>query len=95
VPLSRPVKRNTAVFATVYGMWCLLWVVPAVLNIGEMRIGAHLVLAFTGMPLALSTLYMQNASVLAIITAAVLGLAQWSALVAWWSTDEPGARNDL
>jgi hypothetical protein len=92
VPLSRPVKRNTTVFAIVYGTWCLLWVVPAVLNSGELRIGAHLVLAITGMPLALSTLYMQNASVLAIITAAVLGLAQWSALVAWWSTDEPGAK---
>ena len=90
--LSHPVKRNTRIFAISYGIWCLVWVVPAVLNIGESRIGAHLVLAITGMPLALSTLYMQNASVLAIITAAVLGLAQWSALVAWWSSDEPGAR---
>ena len=87
--IQSPVARNTRAVAIVYGAWCLFWVVGALVNIGELRISAHLALAFTGMPLALASLYMPNASMGAIITAAVLGLAQWAALVAWWSTDEP------
>ena len=90
--LTHPVKRNTRAFAIGYGIWCLLWIVPAALNLPDSRIGAHLALGITGMPLSLSTFYMQHASLLAIVTAGLLGLAQWSALVAWWSTDEPGAK---
>ena len=80
------VKKNARTVAYVYGAWCLLNFVLAIFGMGE---DAHLALAFTGIPLALLSLYLPNASFLAIVVAAVLGFVQWTALVAWWSTDEP------
>jgi hypothetical protein len=61
----------------------------AELNIGDGGVGSHLALAFTGMPSSLLSLYLPNGSMVATITAAILGFVQWVAVVAWWSTDEP------
>jgi hypothetical protein len=82
------VRRNVRGVAIVYGVWCLFWIVPALFNIGESTITGHLALAITGMPLALASLYLPNGTVQGLLMAAVLGLGQWTALVAWWSTDE-------
>jgi hypothetical protein len=90
------VKRNARLVAYVYGTWCAVLIAVAVLNIGDGGVGSHLALAFTGMPASLLSLYLPNGSVLATIVAAVLGFAQWVAIVAWWSTDEPvNVKNDV
>ena len=83
------VKKNARTTAYGYGAWCVLWIMLAVFDVAEARISAHLVLAITGVPLSLISLYLPNASMQGIIAAALLGLVQWTALVAWWSTDYP------
>lgn len=65
-------------FAAIYGAWCLLWVVVAVVSPGEPSIAAHLSLAFTGMPLALFSLWLPHATPHAVFAAAVIGLVQWT-----------------
>jgi hypothetical protein len=92
--LAAVIKRSTRAVAYVYGGWCALWLIAAFLNVAEARIGAHLVLAATGMPSSLVSLYLPHASMQGIVAAAVLGLTQWVALVAWWSTDEPDVKRD-
>lgn len=83
------VRKNARATAYVYGAWCLLWLILAFIDVAESRISGHLVLAFTGMPLAAASLLLPSASLPAIVVAALLGLGQWVGLVAWWSTDYP------
>ena len=83
------VKKNARAVACVYGAWCLLWIILAMSNVADSRISGHLVLAITGMPLSLASLYLPNGSIHATVVAALLGLGQWVGLVAWWSTDYP------
>jgi hypothetical protein len=80
---------NAKAVAYIYGAWCLFCLAIAFLNIGDGAVGAHLGLAFTGMPLSLVSLYMPHATLPAVAVAAILGWIQWVALVAWWSTDDP------
>ena len=86
--------RNAKAVAYIYGAWCLFCLVIAILNIGDGAVGAHLALAFTGMPLSLVSLYLPNASLQAAVVAAILGWIQWVTLVAWWSADDPKASDD-
>jgi len=88
------VRRNARAVACVYGAWCLFWIVLTVFNVGDGGVAAHLALAFTGMPSSLLSLYLPNASLLAVVVAAALGTVQWVALVAWWSTNEPVRAKD-
>ena len=89
------VPRSARGVAYVYGAWCLLNIVIAAFNIGDGAVAAHLGLAFTGMPLSLASLYMPNATIPAVVVAAILGWIQWVSLVAWWSTSHPKGSNDL
>ena len=78
--------RSAALF---YGAWCIFWILAAAANVGETRIGAHLVLALTGVPSSLVSLYLPHASTLGIVVAAALGLAQWVMVAGWVSGDRP------
>jgi hypothetical protein len=72
-----------------YGAWCIFWTATALTNIGEAREGAHLVLALTGAPAALASLYLQHASMLGTIAAGLLGLVQWVLVTGWISGEPP------
>jgi len=69
--------------AKYYGSWVLLWFSTAFLGNtfaghGEYGITAHLVLSFTGLPLALLSWEIHpNGSVLGTFAAGAIGLVQW------------------
>ncbi len=68
-----------------YGGWSLLWLAIAVLGSafsghGEYGICAHLILAFTGLPLGLLSLHAPNGTALGVAVAGIIGTAQWCAL---------------
>jgi hypothetical protein len=64
-----------------YSCWVLLNVVVAAVGIGDGGVSSHLVLVFTGFPLALFSLAFEHASVLAVSVAGGLGLVQWVVVV--------------
>jgi hypothetical protein len=80
--MPRSAKIGIAIFAA----WALAWCIVGAVGSGEARIGAHLWLAFTGAPMALLSLHLPSASIIAIFFAAMLGTAQWAgvAVVSVW-----------
>ena len=79
--MFRPMKKVLAL----YGSWALLWLAIAVLGSafsghGEYGICAHLILAFTGLPLGLLSLHAPNGTALGVALAGVIGTAQWCAV---------------
>jgi len=87
--LIGPKKKNMRIAAYFFGAWCLFWILAATTNVGEAREGSHLVLALTGAPSALASLYLQHASMVGIVVAAALGLVQWVLVTGWISGDPP------
>ena len=87
--ISAPKRRSMRIAAFFYGAWCIVWLLAAVTNVGEARIGAHLVLSLTGLPSALASLYLPHASMLGTVVAAALGWAQWVIVAGWVSGDPP------
>jgi hypothetical protein len=79
----QPMTKKVAKY---YGGWVLLWVAIAFLGNtlaghGEYGISAHLVLSFTGIPLALlSWLLLPNGTPLGTLVAGIIGLLQWCAV---------------
>lgn len=68
-----------------YGAWALLLVVIAALGNsfsghGEYGVSTHLWLTITGLPLSLLSWYVQNGTVLGVLVAALIGIAQWTAV---------------
>lgn len=79
--MPRPVKNVLAL----YGGWSALWLVVAAFGNtfsghGEYGISAHLVLAFTGLPLGLLSLHAPNGTALGVAVAGVIGTVQWCAV---------------
>ncbi|RJX31954.1 MAG: hypothetical protein C4516_04715 [Oxalobacter sp.] len=61
-----------------YGVWIALSVLVTNLQTDNISIGAHLALMLTGFPAALLSLFCAlDGSVLAVILAGGMGLAQW------------------
>lgn len=90
VPRLSTVKmKSMRVTAYAYAAWCVFWLVAAAMAGGEIQKGAHPLLAMTGMPMALVSLYMQHGSLAASSVAAVLGLVQWVVVAAWIGGDPP------
>ena len=69
--------RNARLALIIYGSWCVLLLGVAVIGRGELALGAHFWLVFTGLPSALLSLHFQHGSILGVGIAALLGLAQW------------------
>ncbi len=74
--------RRIKVALAVYGIWVVGWLCAAGIFGSEFRIATHLLLALTGMPSSLLSLYLPHSSLLAIAVAGSLGLLQWVALAA-------------
>jgi hypothetical protein len=67
--------------ALVYGAWVLLCVFLSAIGFGDSKAG-HLLLAFSGLPLALLSLnVIPNGSVLATFVAGLIGWVQWCFVV--------------
>ena len=47
---------------------------------GEYGVSTHLWLTITGLPLSLLSWYVQNGTVLGVLVAALIGIAQWTAV---------------
>jgi hypothetical protein len=73
------IYRQTKIVFFVYGAWALLLFAISVFNPGEPRVSTHIFLLITGLPSALFTLSLQNASLHAIAIAGIAGTVQWSA----------------
>ena len=71
-------KRAAIMTAVVYGAWFAICIVITVLKIGDGGTGAHLALLFTGPPASLLSLWLPHGSLLGVLVAGVLGLAQWT-----------------
>lgn len=76
--MPRTAKIGIAIFA----IWAISWCLVGAVGSGEARIGAHLWLALTGAPLALLSFHLPSASLIAVVSAAVLGTTQWAAVAA-------------
>jgi len=80
--MPEPIKKVLAL----YGCWSLLWVAVAAYGYlftshGEFGISAHLILAFTGLPLALLSFHIvPNGTVLCVAIAGLIGTLQWVAV---------------
>lgn len=72
--------RSARITGIVYAFWCLAIIIWAFLGNGETQAAAHIYLIFTGLPLAIYTLFLPHASMLAIVTAASVGWVQWVAV---------------
>ena len=70
-------EKMTKLVAIIYGIWCIAWLVLALVGSGESSISAHLWLALSGMPLAILSFKLQSASFTGILCAAILGWTQW------------------
>ncbi len=89
-------KRKFRSAVPAYVAWVLFWVVAAAINIGEIRITAHMVLLATGLPLSLISLALPHASMSAIVSAAVLAVVQVWLIDLWFSRAARSANaNDL
>jgi len=72
---------RAAIFtAAGYGAWVIVNVFITVLQIGDAGVNAHLALLFTAPPASLLSLLLPNGTLLAVVAAAALGLAQWVAV---------------
>ena len=87
--LSTAKLKSMRVTAYAYGAWCVFWLLVAAIAGGEIQKGAHPLLAMTGMPMALVSLYMQHGSFAASSVAAMLGLVQWVVVAAWIGGNPP------
>jgi hypothetical protein len=63
-----------------YGAWVVLCVLITVLQIGDAGVNAHLALLFTAPPTSLLSLLLPNGTLLAVLAAGALGIAQWVAV---------------
>ena len=73
-------RRATKIAAGIYGAWCAA-AVGLALRGGEYAISAHLWLMLTGLPSALVSLWLPNASLAGVAGAAFLGFLQWVVLI--------------
>jgi hypothetical protein len=72
---------RAAIFtAAGYGAWVVLCVLITVLQIGDAGVNAHLALLFTAPPASLISLFLPNGTLLAVLAAGALGMAQWIAV---------------
>ncbi len=67
-----------------YGAWVILNIVITVFQIGDAGVNAHLALIFTGLPTSLLSLLAPHGTLVAVLIAGVLGLAQWSLVMKLW-----------
>jgi hypothetical protein len=73
-------NKPLIVVAGSYGAWVVACVFMTIFQVGDGGTGAHLALLFTGPPSSLISLYLPNGSLLGVIAAGALGLAQWVAI---------------
>lgn len=70
-------SHATKKVALFYGIWVLLCIFLSAIGYGDSKAG-HILLAFTGLPLALLSLHIiPNGSVLATVVAGIIGWLQW------------------
>ena len=70
-------SKSTRIVVAIYGLWCLIWVILGVAEIGDGFKAAHLTLMFSAPPLSLLSFYLPHGSAYGTIAAAILGLVQW------------------
>lgn len=64
-----------------YGLWIIIAVLFTIFQENDTSIGAHLALMLTGFPVALLSLFCAlDGSILAVVLAGGMGLAQWLGL---------------
>ncbi|MCL2020640.1 MAG: hypothetical protein FWG81_00670 [Betaproteobacteria bacterium] len=65
---------------TLYCGWSMLWLDVAFFGHGEYDVSVHLILIFTGLPLALLSLQVPNGTVPGVAVAGAIGTIQWCAV---------------
>ena len=77
-------KRASIMVAAAYGVWIAVCVFITVFKVGDGGVNAHLALMFTGPPASLLSLLLPHGSLVGVVAAGALGLAQWVALTELW-----------
>ena len=77
-------KKGLPLFLLGYGAWIVVNIIITVFKIGDAGANAHIALMVTGLPTSLLCLYLPNGSLVAVLTAGLLGLAQWEVVIKLW-----------
>ncbi|GAA6140621.1 hypothetical protein [Hydrogenophaga sp. 5NK40-0174] len=67
-----------------YAAWAVVNVGVAWFHIGDGGAGVHLALMFSGFPAATGSLLLDHGSMVAVVSAALLGLVQWCLVALLW-----------